>query len=413
MPGTRRTWRPTPRTCRDRARSGWAPTGSTTTSSTMRRRPTRAPTDRARTFPTADLGRGSFGSQGIDAACLHGKQLFLVSGTQFVRYTLTGQSVPDFVDAGYPKSARSSSMRSWSSAARSTCSRATGTGAWARRRNWTRLVELKPIEGNWGNLPYRFRAGLDGAGSTLDALYLFSGERYVRYPADGAGRRPGRDAVRAQERQVRDHPADHGHCGHAQPAAARRRRRPRCSPPPPRRRTRPRRSTRGARASTVIRVRPDRVDEAQLPVGSHLDFDSANGIYYWEAFFHAPLLIANTLNAGQQFAEAMRWYEYIFDPTQAGTPWRFLPFRAVDVDALLDTCRDAFGVLGGASTAWHPRSGFPGSSTASESSARCSRRSARPGTTSRPCSTTRCRSSSVISRTTWPQPREPWPGAPA
>ena len=55
-------------------------------------------------FPIADLGRGTFGTQqGIDAACIHGEYLFLVSGMQFVRYTLSGQSVPDFIDAGYPK----------------------------------------------------------------------------------------------------------------------------------------------------------------------------------------------------------------------------------------------------------------------------------------------------------------------
>ena len=68
-------------------------------------------------------------------------------------------------------------------------------------------------------------------------------------------------------------------------------------------------------AGTVIQVRADRVDEAHLPVSSHLDFDSANGVYYWEAFFHAPLLIAQALNAAQRFAEAKQWYEYVFDPT--------------------------------------------------------------------------------------------------
>ena len=56
------------------------------------------------TFPTADLARGPFAVQhGIDAACVRGEQLFLVSGTKFVRYSLSGGSVPEFVDPGYPR----------------------------------------------------------------------------------------------------------------------------------------------------------------------------------------------------------------------------------------------------------------------------------------------------------------------
>ncbi|NEO53217.1 MAG: hypothetical protein F6K54_09075 [Okeania sp. SIO3B5] len=71
------------------------------------------------------------------------------------------------------------------------------------------------------------------------------------------------------------------------------------------------------------------------PISTHLDFRSANGIYYWEVFFHAPFLIAQTLNADQKFEEAKQWYEYIFDPTEASDYWKFLPFLAVDPDALM------------------------------------------------------------------------------
>ena len=73
----------------------------------------------------------------------------------------------------------------------------------------------------------------------------------------------------------------------------------------------------GRSAATVIQVNRDRVDDGHLPVSSHLDFDSANGIYYWEAFFHAPLLIAQALNGAQRFGEAKQWYEYIFDPAHS------------------------------------------------------------------------------------------------
>jgi peptidoglycan hydrolase-like protein with peptidoglycan-binding domain/5-hydroxyisourate hydrolase-like protein (transthyretin family) len=52
----------------------------------------------------------------------------------------------------------------------------------------------------------------------------------------------------------------------------------------------------------------------------------AYSIYNWEAFFHAPLLIANLLNQNQRFEEAMDWFHYIFDPTNTEnrpTPQRY------------------------------------------------------------------------------------------
>ncbi|MBE7383698.1 MAG: hypothetical protein F6J95_020045 [Leptolyngbya sp. SIO1E4] len=84
------------------------------------------------------------------------------------------------------------------------------------------------------------------------------------------------------------------------------------------------------------------------PVNSHLDFNSANGLYYWEIFFHAPFLIAQTLNTDQQFEYAKEWYEYIFDPTAVSDYWKFLPFLAVDPEGLLTTLTndlDAFEAL--------------------------------------------------------------------
>jgi hypothetical protein len=36
--------------------------------------------------------------------------------------------------------------------------------------------------------------------------------------------------------------------------------------------------------------------------------------YNWELFFHAPLLIANSLSKNQRFEEARDWYHYIFNP---------------------------------------------------------------------------------------------------
>jgi hypothetical protein len=57
-------------------------------------------------------------------------------------------------------------------------------------------------------------------------------------------------------------------------------------------------------------------------------------IYNWELFFHAPVLIATHLSKNQRFAEAQRWFHYVFDPTthEVDVPaprryWKFLRFR--------------------------------------------------------------------------------------
>ncbi|MCC5666995.1 toxin [Nostoc sp. CHAB 5784] len=74
---------------------------------------------------------------------------------------------------------------------------------------------------------------------------------------------------------------------------------------------------------------------------------SENGpysIYNWELLFHVPLTIAVHLSKNQRFAEAQRWFHYIFDPTcndkfginpETGAEkelkekryWKFLAFR--------------------------------------------------------------------------------------
>jgi len=56
--------------------------------------------------------------------------------------------------------------------------------------------------------------------------------------------------------------------------------------------------------------------------------------YNWELFCHVPLTIAVHLSKNQRFAEAQRWFHYIFDPTANDTAlpvpqrfWKFLAFR--------------------------------------------------------------------------------------
>jgi hypothetical protein len=54
--------------------------------------------------------------------------------------------------------------------------------------------------------------------------------------------------------------------------------------------------------------------------GDQVEFDGPFGLYYWELFFHAPFLVANTLRDNQQFEAAERWFQYIFNPTLPPDP---------------------------------------------------------------------------------------------
>ena len=65
--------------------------------------------------------------------------------------------------------------------------------------------------------------------------------------------------------------------------------------------------------------------------------------YNWELFFHIPLTIAVHLSKTQRFAEAQRWFHYIFNPTsndQTVNPpmrfWQFLAFRKNDGSRTID-----------------------------------------------------------------------------
>ena len=70
-----------------------------------------------------------------------------------------------------------------------------------------------------------------------------------------------------------------------------------------------------------------------------LDFTSggAYSAYNWELFFHVPITIAIHLSKNQRFAEAQRWFHYLFDPTDDSdgpTPerfWKVRPFQYTDV----------------------------------------------------------------------------------
>src|SRR5436190_9737801 len=59
-------------------------------------------------------------------------------------------------------------------------------------------------------------------------------------------------------------------------------------------------------ATLDIRSFPKEIDLA--PGGPYAN-------YNWELFFHVPLTIAVNLSKNQRFAEAQKWFHYIFDPT--------------------------------------------------------------------------------------------------
>lgn len=66
-------------------------------------------------------------------------------------------------------------------------------------------------------------------------------------------------------------------------------------------------------------------------------------LYNYELFFHAPLFIATRLSKNGQYADAMRWFHYIFDPTtnEKSDPdnpnarfWKVKPFRTASTDSI-------------------------------------------------------------------------------
>ena len=82
------------------------------------------------------------------------------------------------------------------------------------------------------------------------------------------------------------------------------------------------------------------------PGEAALDFSigsrGAYSLYNWEVFYHVPMFIASLLMQNQQYADAMSWLEYIFNPTDNGNEvppqlppqrfWEFAPFNAMNKD---------------------------------------------------------------------------------
>lgn len=65
--------------------------------------------------------------------------------------------------------------------------------------------------------------------------------------------------------------------------------------------------------------------------------------YNWELLYHVPMTIAVHLSKSQRFAEAQRWFHFIFDPTSTDqsvpTParfWKFMAFRGAGTPKQID-----------------------------------------------------------------------------
>ncbi|WP_084316899.1 neuraminidase-like domain-containing protein [Actinospica robiniae] len=81
----------------------------------------------------------------------------------------------------------------------------------------------------------------------------------------------------------------------------------------------------------------------------HIDLHGAFGAYFKELYLHIPWLIAQQLNTAGQYADALKWFRHVFDPTAAAsasdaTPadrnWRYVGFRGLTVPTLQQQLTD-------------------------------------------------------------------------
>jgi hypothetical protein len=83
-----------------------------------------------------------------------------------------------------------------------------------------------------------------------------------------------------------------------------------------------------------------------FPAQIDLDYSLPYANYNWELLYHIPVAVAVHLSQNQRFAEAQKWFHYVFDPTSTDTSvpaparfWKFLYFRqnpeSVDLNELI------------------------------------------------------------------------------
>ncbi|MBO2451668.1 hypothetical protein J4573_31575 [Actinomadura barringtoniae] len=279
----------------------------------------------------------------VNAAYLDGNSLFLISSTEYVRYTLNAdKTVPDFIDANYPKALGQSLDMVFAREDAFYVFSGSNYGTLEKGKEPDTKVAMESIGGDWRCLPAGFPTEPGGALDGTDTLFIFQGAKYVAYSKSDGVLQPYESAARPNEiirltsstaSELNRRLLVGGVDALLDPSTQEWDEVPKFSAT--------------VTDGTTIKVRQS-VANAGVPVGSHLDFDSSNGLYYWEIFFHAPLLIAQALNDAQRFDDARGWYEYVFDPTERRQYWRFLPFLAVDVGALVTACRADLAEIGNA-----------------------------------------------------------------
>ena len=85
-------------------------------------------------------------------------------------------------------------------------------------------------------------------------------------------------------------------------------------------------------------VDPTIGDPGEAALDFSIGSSGAYSLYNWEIFYHVPMFIASLLMQNQQYADAMSWLEYIFNPTDNGSEvppqrfWEFAPFNAMNKD---------------------------------------------------------------------------------
>ncbi|MBD1584498.1 Tc toxin subunit A-related protein [Pseudoalteromonas sp. S16_S37] len=321
--------------------------------------------DRWGTYLSTDLMR----EQHVKAAFCNDKYLYLLTDKEYYRYTLTAEKqIPDVIDSDYPKllpelatenPSDNDEPASTNMAEPTDDEPATGhvsvdaifslngsTYA-VQGTQYQKLAlvdsaleldnlkqeDFQPLTGTWGNIPTGIRqdglsAAFNATYSGLSNLTFIQNENYIEYRLESDSATPYVNAdVKYEVIRLSSSTAEQlnqvlfssGVEGLLKM------------------------STQEKDESPTISFASSRWRNIQMsaskfsiePVNSHLDFNSANGLYYWETFFHAPFLIAQTLNANQKFEQAKQWFEYIFDPTESGDYWKFLPFLAADPDAIM------------------------------------------------------------------------------
>ncbi len=309
--------------------------------------------------------------QQVDAAYVFGDYLYLIvntdnNGTEYYRYTLESSAnngvldtVPDYIDHNPPQTyADTNSNIDAAFVINNYVYLFSGTEYYRLEGNDTlELGSASPILGSWGNLPEEIRnpeennpSALSAAlnhvyvndDETIETLYLIKGDAYIKYEIS--------DDEQAQPYEIKD--VNYELIRLTSSTAEQLNQ-----------------LLFANGIDELLKLSTQEINESPTltkdgdstpynikmsdkfstePTNSHLDFNSANGIYYWEVFFHAPFLIAQTLNTEQQFEYAKEWYEYIFDPTEISDYWKFLPFLAADPDALMTSLSynmDAFITL--------------------------------------------------------------------